>query len=90
MSIARGLITGGSHTSRLSGMVNLADSLKVGIKLQEGINGFTLPTEVWNAVPALGSVTMQSFCFGNGTIFYTSFRRMRYPRVIVVKTCKVL
>ena len=74
MDMARGLITGESHTSRLSGMVNLADSLKVGIKLREGISGFTLPTEVWNAVPALGSVTMQGFCFGNGGLdFYVTW-----------------
>lgn len=74
MSIARGLITGENHISRLSGMVNLADSLKVGIKLEEGISGFTLPTEVWNAVPALGSVTLNSFCFGNGGLdFYVTW-----------------
>lgn len=74
MSIARGLITGESYTSRLSGMVNLAESLKVGIKLQGGIGSFTLPTEVWDATPSLGSASIHAFCFGNGGLdFYITY-----------------
>ena len=74
MAMARGLITGESHTSRLSGMVNLADSLKVGIKLQEGIGAFSLPTEVWDVAAALGSVSIHGFCFGNGGLdFYITW-----------------
>ena len=74
MVMARGLIAGENHISRLSGMVNLADSLKVGVKLQDGLGGFTFPTEVWNAQSVLGNVTVQGFCFGNGGLdFYITW-----------------